>query len=77
MAREKSELTGLLEGALWTTGIVLGIEAYRRYRRRRGDGSRADATVFCAKCGETLSVNAFLDPTVTCACPASNDQQMG
>lgn len=77
MAREKSELAGLVEGALWATGIALGIEAYRRYALRRRDGTRGNATVFCAKCGETLTVGAFLDPTVTCACPASNDQQMG
>lgn len=75
MAREKAELTGLLEGAFWATGIALGIEAYRRYRVRHRD-ERTRATVACTKCGETLTVNDFLDPTVTCACVASNDQQM-
>lgn len=76
MAREQSELTGLLEGAFWATGIALGIEVYRRYRVRRRD-ERARAAVVCAKCGETLTVADFLDPSVTCACPASNDQRMG
>lgn len=74
MARETTELKQLLEGAMLAAGIGVGIQAFRRYRRRRRD--RDGAAVVCAKCGETQRLADFLDPTVTCACAASSGQRM-